>query len=61
MPLPARSARASSQASALRLHRATLAPARPSSSAIDLPMPRVAPVTSATLPLRLKRCHDSTM
>ena len=30
----------------------TLAPARASSSAIDLPMPRVEPVTSATLPLK---------
>ena len=47
--------RAASQASALRLQIATRAPARASCSAIDLPIPRVAPVTSATFPDRSKR------
>ncbi len=44
--------RTSSQDSAFLLEMQTLAPARASSSAIDLPMPRVEPVTRATLPLR---------
>jgi len=34
------------------------APARASSSAMDLPMPRVEPVTSATLPLSANRLDD---
>src|SRR5205809_4610877 len=54
-PLLSNSLRTSSQASAFLLQSAILAPARASSSAIDLPMPRVAPVTSATLPFRSKR------
>jgi hypothetical protein len=41
-----------SQASAFRLHSATLAPAQASSSATERPMPRVDPVTRATLPLK---------
>src|SRR5512147_3074289 len=51
-PCFSNSARTASQASALRLDTATLQPARASSSAIDLPMPLVEPVMSATLPLR---------
>src|SRR5471030_1158146 len=51
-PCFASSARVASQASALRLEITTLAPALPSSSAIDLPMPRVEPVTTATWPVR---------
>src|SRR5205823_13765129 len=45
-PLLSNPLRTSSQASAFLLQSAILAPARASSSAIDLPMPRVAPVTS---------------
>src|SRR5471032_306216 len=51
-PCCASSARVASQASDLRLEITTLAPALPSSSAIDLPMPRVEPVTTATWPVR---------
>src|SRR6516164_1513330 len=48
-----------SQASAFLLEIDTFAPARASSSAIDLPMPRVEPVTRATFPLRSnKSCID---
>src|SRR5215213_7362260 len=42
----------SSQASALRLEIATLAPSLASSSADDRPMPRLEPVMTATRPLR---------
>src|SRR6185436_11102280 len=51
-PCFSNSARTASQASALRLETTTLQPARASSSAMDLPIPRVEPVTMATLPLR---------
>jgi hypothetical protein len=43
----------SSQASDLRLEITTLAPAFAISSAMDLPMPLVEPVISATLPVKL--------
>ena len=42
----------SSQASALRLEITTLAPSFASSSAEERPMPRLEPVTTATLPVR---------
>src|SRR5690348_4227891 len=42
----------SSQASALRLETTTLAPSCASSSAEARPMPRLEPVTTATLPVR---------
>ena len=51
-PWRSNSVRTASQASALRLETTTLAPARAIASAIDLPMPRVEPVTKATLPCR---------
>jgi hypothetical protein len=41
-----------SQASALRLEITTLAPSRAKSSAEARPMPRLEPVTTATLPVR---------
>src|SRR5664279_543645 len=41
-----------SQASALRLEITTLAPSRASNSAEERPMPRLEPVTTATLPVR---------
>src|SRR5690606_23154461 len=53
-----------SQASALRLEITTRAPARANSSAMDLPMPLVEPVMTATLPVRSKRelmCGSSGM
>src|SRR5579863_9103486 len=40
------------QASALRLEITTLAPSLASSSAEERPMPRLEPVTTATLPVR---------
>src|SRR5438445_12556628 len=40
------------QASALRLETTTLAPSFASSSAEERPMPRLEPVTTATLPVR---------
>src|SRR4051794_5409202 len=43
---------AASQASALRLEITTLAPSLASSSAEERPMPRLEPVTTATLPVR---------
>src|ERR1700709_1206522 len=43
---------AASQASPLRLEITTLAPSFASSSAEDRPMPRLEPVTTATLPVR---------
>src|SRR5450756_1072840 len=51
-PLPVNSRVTSSQGSALRLEITTLAPAFAISSAMDLPMPLVEPVISATLPFR---------
>jgi hypothetical protein len=45
----------------LRLEMLTFAPARPSSSAIDFPMPRVEPVTSATFPCKSNNEGDFTM
>ena len=51
-PCFSNSARTASQASALRLETTTLQPARASSSAMDLPMPRVEPVTIATRPFK---------
>src|ERR1700710_777367 len=41
-----------SQASALRLEITTLAPSLASNSADERPMPRLEPVTTATLPVR---------
>ena len=49
------SATTCSHASALRAQTATSASASAYACAIDLPMPRLAPVTSATLPLSEKR------
>jgi hypothetical protein len=43
-----------SQASALRLDTTTRAPSEASVSAIERPMPRLEPVTTATLPVRSK-------
>src|SRR5882724_9298109 len=43
---------AASQASSLRLEITTLAPSLASSSAEERPMPRLEPVTTATLPVR---------
>src|SRR4051812_29104274 len=43
---------AASQASALRLEITTLAPSFASNSAEERPMPRLEPVTTATLPVR---------
>src|SRR5688572_20191120 len=51
-PCFSNSARTASQASALRLYTTTLQPGSASSSAMDLPMPRVETVISATLPLK---------
>jgi len=48
------SAAASSQTGALRLDTTTLAPCSARWSAIDLPMPLLEPVTTATLPVRSK-------
>ena len=50
---------AASTCSALRLEMATLAPARASVVAIARPMPRVPPVTMATLPSRRSRARAS--
>src|SRR5258708_4931 len=44
-----------SRSACLRLERTTCAPCSASASAVALPMPRLAPVISATLPLRSKR------
>ncbi len=51
-PIDSRWATIASQASALRLATAILAPATPNPSAIALPMPRVPPVMMATRPVR---------
>src|ERR1039457_6757612 len=51
-PLPVNSLVTSAQASALRLEITTFAPACAISSAMDLPMPLVEPVVSATLPVK---------
>jgi hypothetical protein len=48
------SAAASSQAGALRDETTTLAPDSARCMAIDLPMPLLEPVTTATLPVRSK-------
>src|SRR6476469_901718 len=52
-PLPLMPAATCSQASALRLETTTLAPSSAQCSAIERPMPRLEPVTMATLFSRL--------
>src|SRR6266852_2269210 len=44
-----------SRSACLRLDRTTIAPCSASASAVALPMPRLAPVTRATRPVRSKR------
>src|SRR5688572_22740794 len=51
-PLASMACTTSSQAGSLRLDTTTLAPCAASCSQIDRPMPRLPPVTTATLPLR---------
>ncbi len=57
-PIFSRWVAVSAQASALRLATATFAPAATKPSAIDRPMPRVPPVTTATRSVRSKRVES---